>query len=339
MVLSWSYPSLTTAGATLDRVDRIVVYRMREELPPSLLGESSTDVNTAAGAGVRDPIALFERVPPVSPERFETLAEVAGVLTREQIPSFTAGATIVLEDRPRLRAESGLPLRYTYGVTATRGNVESDPSNLVSIVPLDVPLPPENVQVEAQPAGVVLRWEPPARTILGEEAPSAAGYNVYRLPLTGGSILTATPLNERPIEGAEFVDTPPYGDWRYAVTTAVGSESRSHESQFSLLATARFVDLQPPPVPTDVSLLVEDRRIRVIWTGVDAADLAGYKVFRHIPLEGYDREVLTPTPITNTTYIDDTPVPGLGYYYGVASVDRSGNMSELAVAGEVLIPK
>lgn len=337
VVLTWSYPALTTSGKTLDRLDRIVVYRLRESLPTELTDSAAAESNTAEGTSVPEEIVLFERVPAVTPLRFRAAAETLGELSREQIPSFTAGATVVVEDRPPLQSEAGQPLRFTYGVTAVRGQEESDLSNLVSIVPIDVPLPPDEPLIKAEPSGVLLTWSEPGKTVLGGSDPVVEGYNVYRLPASGGSVLTVRPLNATPIEAREFRDTPPYGTWRYAVTSVRYAGPPPHESQFPLLTRIEFVDRQPPPAPTDLSPLVEETVIRLIWTGVRAPDLAGYRVYRKIG--GEPHEELTTEPITGTLFIDEGAVPGIEYRYGVTSVDRSGNESEPAMAGPVLIPR
>ena len=337
MVLTWGYPSLTAAGTTLDRVDRIVVYRFREGLPTELQHTAGEEVDTAAGTEVPRPIELFKRVPEIGPERFRALASPLGELTREQIPSFTTGATVVVEDRPAIRSKRGQPYRYTYGVTTIRGREESDFSNLVSIVPIDVPLPPEEPAVDTEPSQVVLRWDPPKRTILGSAEPVIEGYNVYRLPATGGSVLTSQPLNESPLESTEFRDTPPYGAWRYAVTSVRHSGPPRHESQFPLLNRVEFADRQPPPVPAELSPLVEESVIRLVWSEVEAADLAGYRVYRQAA--GEPHEQLTAEPIQRASFVDESPVPGVEYRYGVTSVDTSGNESEPAATGFVLIPK
>lgn len=337
VVLAWSFPALTSSGVSLDGLDRVEVYRFREALPPDLRDSTAVEVDMKSGSDAPRPIELFDRVPPVAPERFRVLAEKIGELSREQIPSFTTGAMIVVEDRPQLESETGEPYRYTYGVTAGKGRQDSDLSNLASIVTIDVPLPPEQPTVEPAVGAVVLRWSAPERTVLGSEEPAIAGYNVYRLPATGGGILTATPVNSTPVEGTEYSDTPPYGTWRYAVTAVRHAGPPVHESQFPLLSSVDFADRQPPPTPGDLSPLVEERVIRLIWTGVDAADLAGYRVYRQ--RDGQPHEELTTEPITRTLFVDEQPTPGVEYRYGVTSVDTSGNQSEPVVSDRVLIPR
>lgn len=337
VVMAWSFPALAASGVSLDGLDRLNVYRFRETLPSDLRDSTAVEIDIASGSDVPTPIELFDRVPPVAPERFGALAEKIGELTREEIPSFTTGAMIVVEDRPQLQSETGEPYRYTYGVTAARGRQESDLSNLASIVTIDVPLPPGQPTVESAVGAVILGWNVPERSVLGSEDPDIVGYNIYRLPATGGGILTARPVNETPVEGTEYRDNPPYGTWRYAVTAVRHAGPPVHESQFPLLSSVEFTDREPPPVPRDLSPLVEERVIRLIWTGVEASDLAGYRVYRQ--RDGQPHEELTREPITRTLFVDEQPTPGVEYRYGVTSVDTSGNQSEPVVSDPVLIPQ
>jgi hypothetical protein len=337
VVLRWSYPSHTAAGEPLTRVDRLIVYRLRERLPEELAGRTGTEIIQAEGAEVPAPIALFNRVPPVPPQAFRNLAERIGTLEREQIPSFTTGAVVVVEDRPQLLSEAGAPLRYTYAVAAVTGRQESELSNLAAIVPLDVPRPPESVAMETEPEGVELRWTPPAATILGSDDPTIAGYNVYRLPLGAVGVLTAQPVNDALITGTSYRDVPPYGTWNYAVTAVRHEGEPLQESQFPLLRTAEFSDRLAPPTPEDLSPLVEERVIRLVWTGVEAPDLAGYRVYRQAT--GRPHIELTTDPISETSFIDETVERGVEYRYGVTSVDTTGNESPPAVSEPVLIPR
>src|SRR5690242_6711290 len=62
VILSWSFPALSTAGLKLGRIRRVVVYRYVEPLPvtppqPPQAGEVDTTLPTA--------MALFAKVPPI----------------------------------------------------------------------------------------------------------------------------------------------------------------------------------------------------------------------------------------------------------------------------------
>jgi fibronectin type 3 domain-containing protein len=89
---------------------------------------------------------------------------------------------------------------------------------------------------------------------------------------------------------------------------------------------------------------VETGAVRLVWDPVEAADLAGYRIYRvegsGIPISTTSKPLpLTPTPIT-TTYYRDTGVDlGISYYYEITAIDKSGNESAPAKTDWVLVPK
>jgi fibronectin type 3 domain-containing protein len=97
-------------------------------------------------------------------------------------------------------------------------------------------------------------------------------------------------------------------------------------------------------VPAGLTALVEPHAVQLVWDAVEAADLAGYKIYR---TEGSGIEKLvavatipmTPEPITATTFRDTTIHVGISYYYEVTSIDKSGNESKRAKTDWVLAPK
>ncbi|MFN2385953.1 MAG: hypothetical protein ABR576_06670 [Thermoanaerobaculia bacterium] len=84
-------------------------------------------------------------------------------------------------------------------------------------------------------------------------------------------------------------------------------------------------DVFPPPTPARVDVLPEGNLVRVLWDPVAAPDLAGYLVFR---AEGDAAVVpLTPGPIADTFFTDESARPRVRYRYAVVAVDAAGNRS------------
>src|SRR3990170_4720719 len=74
VLLSWSYPALTTAGKNLTEIRRISVYRYEEYLPAALGGRDPKtlmpgDVNPTEA----QPVVLFSRIPTVPQAQFTKL--------------------------------------------------------------------------------------------------------------------------------------------------------------------------------------------------------------------------------------------------------------------------
>lgn len=336
VLLTWTYPSTTVAGRPLqDQLRRIVVYRFREELPASLAGKDPAVV----AAGDYDPtvapeILLFSRVPAITPQQFEKLRERQQELGRTVLAERTQGSRVVFEIPAEFRTPDGRPLRFSYAVVAETESGRSQTSNMVSIVTVEPPLPPQDVKITTSRDGIELKWVPPTTGAAGGSDPKIIGYLVYRHdgadPESARRPITATPLKE-----TSFKDTPSYGRQVYAVTALANIGPPRIESNLSETVSSEFRDLLPPPVPAGVVALPEDAVIQVVWESVDSAELAGYNVYR---VAGRERSKLTAKPVLETVIRDTGVKRGVTYIYEVTSVDRQGNESEPGRTSDVIIP-
>lgn len=331
LLLSWSYPSLTTAGKSLPVVRRVVVYRYVEGFPAEI---NVTDPQ---------PIALFAKIPPLTPAQFAKLRTRVDSIESANLPAATAGARLTYEDNPPLRTTDGRPERITYVVQTEGSSATGEMSNLASIVPLEVPLPPAGLTAAAKPEGIELTWQAPEKGIGGAAKPPLAGYNVYRFA-EGQTEEDAAPANPAPVTRTTYTDVPPYGTFNYFVRAVASAGPPVIESDPSATVKATYKDLLPPPVPTGLAALVETKAVRLIWEPVDAPDLAGYMVYRSegsgIPLSSVSKPIpLTAKPITDANFRDTAPDPGISYFYEVSAVDKSGNESKRAKTDWVLVPK
>jgi hypothetical protein len=313
VILSWSYPSLTTAGKSLTGIRRVVVYRHAEESP----------ISPAA--------------PPLALPQFNKLRKQLDSIDSARLPAASSGAHLTYVDAPPFHAADGRPMRMTYSVVTEGATAKSDLSNLVSIVPIDVAIAPPSLTAAAKAEGVTLTWTAPDTSVTPGAKPVVVGFNVYRDE-------QLTPINSAPVTSAAttYVDVPPYGDHEYRVT-AIGSISPRIESEPSPSARVSYKDLLPPATPTGLAALVETKAVRLVWDPVDSADLAGYKVYRSEgsgeQLKVVARILLTPQPITATNYRDVNVNVGISYFYEVTAVDKSGNESKPAKSEWALAPK
>ena len=346
VLLSWSYPSMTTAGKSMTGIKRVVVWRAIEELP---VAQPPRDLNTLLPGDV-DPtvpqaIQLFSKIPTLAATQFLKLRSRVDSIEGANLPAATTGARLTYEDTPPFHTTDGRPVRVNYAVVTEGTSANGDLSNLVSIVPLEVPVPPAGLAAAARREGVVLTWTAPDTAISGAKKPPIAGYNVYRFPHGQPADEFATPVNTSPVSVTTFTDNPPYGPHDYFVTALAAAGAPRVESEPSSIVSVTFKDLVPPPPPTGLTALVETGAVRLVWDPVDASDLAGYKVYR---TEGTGIDQLRPigtiplTPVqllTATNYRDTSVNHGISYYYEVVSVDKSGNESSRVKTDWVLVPK
>ncbi|MEA2163115.1 MAG: hypothetical protein QOK37_1242 [Thermoanaerobaculia bacterium] len=333
VLLSWGYPSLTTAGKNMTGIKRIIIWRSVEELPAA-----------QPGAAAQEPIPLFAKIPPLAPAQFLKHRTKVDSIEGANLPAATAGAHLTFEDAPALHAADGRPVRLSYAVVTEGASASSDLSNLVTIVPLDVPAAPSGLAATAKKEGVVLTWTAPDVSIGGAKNPTIAGYNIYRFPHSQPADEFAAPVNASPATTITYTDQPPYGPHDYFVTAVASAGPPRIESEPSAAASVTFKDLVPPSPPAGLAALVETGAVRLVWDPVDAPDLAGYKIYR---TEGTGIDVLrvagtiplTPALLTATNYRDTSVNHGISYYYEVVAVDKSGNESARSKTDWVLVPK
>ena len=167
-------------------------------------------------------------------------------------------------------------------------------------------------------------------------SPAAAGVRPREMPL---------PLNATPLTAPSFVDdTIEFGVERcYEVRTvntagttaqlasatattptgkAPGAAPATSESAPSVMACVTPADTAAPPAPTALAAVASAGAISLIWTGVDAPDLAGYLVLRSSTPDGPLTPIF-PTPIRETTYRDANVRSGARYIYAVVAVDKA----------------
>ncbi len=332
MVLSWSYPALTTAGRSLTSVRRISIYRYSEELPVAHVIPADLD------PGLPKPVALFAKIPLVPKAQFVKLSTRIESIEKDELASATAGAKLIFSDAAPTATNDGRPVRLTYAVVTEGDSARGDTSNLATIVPLPVAPPPSGLKATARAEGVVLEW---AAADAG--SPAVAGYHILRTAPGELPNELTPPVTTAIVTGATWVDVPAYGEHEYRVVAVTG-ENPLLTSELSQPAKAVFRDLVPPPVPANLTPLIETNAVRLLWDPVAATDLAGYKVYRHegighVEIVDAGGFPLTPQPIVETTWLDSTVNLGIAFRYEVTSVDKNGNESAPAKSAWVVSPK
>jgi hypothetical protein len=277
VILSWSYPSLTTAGRGLTDIRRISVFRYVEELPVAAVVGEPAPLQPADPA-VPQPIALFAKIPTLPKAQFEKLATRVESIEKDSLASATAGSRLLYTDTPPMRASDGRPVRVTYAVVTEGPSAKSEPSNLAILVPLAVSVAPESLVATAKPEGVVLTWAEPKTSAAGGGAPIVTGYHIYRAAPGAPLDEQAAPIETAPLTKTKYTDVPPYGEHEYRVTAIASTQPSLIQSDASAPARATFRDLVAPPAPTNMTALIETKVVRLIWDPVEAPDLAGYHV-------------------------------------------------------------
>ena len=117
--------------------------------------------------------------------------------------------------------------------------------------------------------------------------------------------------------------------YHFAVSVVGSRENPYAESLTSPLLRVAPVDTFPPGAPRDLTAVVENGTVTLLWSPPDDADLAGYRLFRRE--EGAAERILLQTRLVTTlSYRDDQVRLGRKYEYMVVAVDTRGNESQAA---------
>src|SRR5205085_1042320 len=106
VLLSWSYPSMTTAGKTMTGIRRVVVWRATEELPVSQPPRDPSDVDAMHPTSIH----LFAKIPTLAPAQFLKLRNRIDSIEGANLPAATTGARLTYEDTPPFHTTDGRPI-------------------------------------------------------------------------------------------------------------------------------------------------------------------------------------------------------------------------------------
>jgi hypothetical protein len=230
----------------------------------------------------------------------------------------------------------------------------STPTAPVSVPLRDATSPPTDLQVDYTEKAVTVKWtpspdahaappDPGDKTVLAAKPltppPAATAYHVFEAPLNAApprdvyQLQLPTPLTQSAVATPEFSIPGPveYGVVRCfmvrPVDTIAGAVTMGRGSEPGCV-TPR--DTFPPAPPQRLAAIAGVNVINLIWEPNGEPDLVGYIVLRGTA-PGDALQALTPTPIRETTYRDQSVRPGERYVYAVVAVD---NASPQNVSGQ-----
>ncbi len=227
-------------------------------------------------------------------------------------------------------------------------------SHRVRVPLVPPPTPPQTTTITYDENTITVRWTPsptggviqapatgdllPGRT-LGLPTPTLS-YHVYdvspsavaagtdanapQLALAGQARLTQTP-----VDGTSYADSRiEFGSTRcYTVRTVETIGDLTLESDAPMPTCETLKDTFPPAAPKDLRIIATQGVISLIWEPNSEKDVAGYLVLRGTAADLL--AVITPMPITETTFVDGVAA-GTRYWYEVRAVDRAGNISPVS---------
>jgi hypothetical protein len=184
---------------------------------------------------------------------------------------------------------------------------------------------------------VSLSWTPPPSST--DEALGVT-YNVYAAPAAPESAPATkapVPLNPAPLTVLtyEHSGAAPGKEQCFAVRTVATVANVPIESEPSPIGCVTPRDLFPPAAPKNLAVVPgSGGRMNLIWDANEEPDLAGYTVLRG-EAPGDTLQPLTPQPIKEARYTDETARPGVTYVYAVIALDNATPPNRSALSNKV----
>lgn len=330
LLLEFTYPTTTPGGQVLGGITELEVWEADRPFveKPAVPAAAETVAPPAEATSVaapadapatpNDPAAPAAPVvdpgpPALDPREFALAGKKILTLPTADIGAATLGDKIVLT-LPVAEAEAGVLVRHFQIRTVGPLGDRSEPSNLARILARKPPEPPSEIVATPKSTGIDLAWKP---------VEGALGYLVYRRDAATKSY--GRPLQAVVAPAVALTDTSAQlgASYIYAVTT-VSHRAPLVESAIRSEREVRYADRYAPPPVTELVALAEEGQVRLIWTGSDASDLLGYRIYRR---EGGDLRRLNVEPVVATEFTDTSVASGRGYVYRVVAIDKSGNES------------
>jgi predicted small lipoprotein YifL len=201
---------------------------------------------------------------------------------------------------------------------------KSEFSDLLSVTPRILSLPPQGVQASTHEDRIEIKWSAPGKNTDETSPAHFKGYNIYRIEGEGlPRRLNSQLIKERRYEDRDFLLESVY---RYFIRTSAIDTPPFLESEDSEVIEVQAKDTFPPSPPSGLVSVAAENLISLSWDAGKEKDLAGYRVWRKV--EGRDEYVLlTPEPIQENAYIDTAVEKNKRYYYAITARDKSGNES------------
>ncbi len=187
---------------------------------------------------------------------------------------------------------------------------------------------PAGLTATAGDASVFLDWN-------DNTEPNLAGYNVYVSTIE--DVPPASPDNAAPVAVSEYIVADlENGTAYYFWVTAVSIDTPPQESPFSNGAEATpDAIFAPPAPPTGLAAVPGNESVSLSWNPNSEPDLAGYNVYRSTFPEDASPLLLTPEPITETSFGATGLTNDTEYFFWVGAVDTQSPPAESEKAGPV----
>jgi predicted small lipoprotein YifL len=261
-------------------------------------------------------------------EEFESKARLVASIGKKELTGHEinkGGASSRLHYEYKLSQKDFGSKNLIFGLrVADRKKRKSEFSELRSLKPIILSLPPQQIQANVFEDRIEIRWRAPEKNIDQSSPAYLKGYNIYRADGEGpAQRLNPELVKEEKYEDRDFVFERLY---RYFVRASATELSPFVESEDSETIEVKPKDVFPPVPPSGLVSVSVGSLISLSWDANREKDLAGYRVWRKAEGEA-EFILLTPELIQENAYSDTRVEKNKRYYYAITAQDKSGNES------------
>ncbi len=201
---------------------------------------------------------------------------------------------------------------------------DSGDSNIVNFVWYQPAAAPSEVTATPGDGEINLTWQPV--TVLTDGSPVTMAMKYQVLRSVGGKGFQ--PLGE-PVATTDYVDRRVSNGVRYSYTiqSMMVFKDALINGGISEEVAAVPVDLVPPASPLEVTVIRTDVGAKVFWEKSDAADIAGYRIYRRAS-DKDTYELLGEVDAERTLFVDSKAKENTRYYYAITAIDKSKPANE-----------
>jgi fibronectin type 3 domain-containing protein len=311
--LRWQNPIAYRDGAPLDTIGEVEVWLAKEER------ESHDD----------DEVQQHVNLEQISGKDFQKKAALILTIRGNELSNYIGElkeGSLLFQYFYEIKDKDFLSKKYIFGLRVKdRKNRVSEFSEILSVEPRILPLPPQNLVISVHSDHIKLMWDSPEKNIDESSPANVSGYNIYRKDREG----IVTRLNSELIKATEFKDLKfLFGEtYQYYVRASATPSEPYLQSLDSELVEIMPKDTFPPQPPSGLIVMSGVDSISLSWDKNMEKDFHGYRVWRR--KEGEEEySLLTPEAIRENTFTDTTIEKGIRYHYVVTAVDKYDNESE-----------
>lgn len=322
IILTWKNPMAYEDGSPLSGIEKIEIWVLKEDKKGKKdAGERKDE------AGEEEMKEAEKAAPEIKKEEFDQRASLDHTIEQDEIHEYLAS-----EDSPagEMRYEHKLlskelnSKKFTFGLRVKERKRYSAFSDLVSLEPMVLPLPPEDVTAAVLEDRIEVKWKAPSQNMDKSSPANLKGFNIYRLEGEAEPLrLNGKLIKEELYNDKQFVFGQTY---KYFVRASATESSPYLESENSRMVEIPAKDTFAPAPPKGLLSVSGQRFISLSWNANPEDDLDGYRVWRQ---EEGEQEFIPVTReiIKENAYIDRAVKRGTKYSYCVTALDRAGNES------------